>query len=89
MTPEMVMTIGKETAIALLMIASPMLILAVVVGVSVTIFQTVTNLKDQTLTFVPKIVAIVLALIFFMPFILQTLTSFTIKIFTLAQTIAS
>ena len=87
MSPEMIITIGKETAYTVLLIGGPMLIIAMVVGITVTIFQTVTQIRDQTLTFIPKIVAIVLSLIFFMPFMIQTLVAFATKIFTLGSQI--
>ena len=83
MTAELILTLGKETAYTVLLVGGPMLIIAMIVGITVTIFQTITQIRDQTLTFIPKIVAIVVSLIFFLPFMLQTLISFTVKIFTL------
>ncbi|MBN1520921.1 MAG: flagellar biosynthesis protein FliQ [Candidatus Aureabacteria bacterium] len=85
MSPELVITIGKETAYTVLLIGGPMLIIAMIVGITITIFQTVTQIRDQTLTFIPKIVAILVALIFFLPFMIQTLIAYSIKIFTLGS----
>ena len=85
MTPEFVITIGKETVTAVLVIAAPMLIIAMTIGISISLFQTVTQIRDQTLTFIPKIVGIIIAIIFFLPYMLGTLIAFATKIFTLGR----
>ncbi len=60
-----------------LYIASPMLIGALLIGIMVSIFQAVTQINEQTLSFIPKIVVIVGALVIFAPWMSDTLTSFT------------
>ncbi|PIP90041.1 MAG: flagellar biosynthetic protein FliQ [Bdellovibrionales bacterium CG12_big_fil_rev_8_21_14_0_65_38_15] len=60
-----------------LYIASPMLIGALLIGIMVSIFQAVTQINEQTLSFIPKIVVIVGALVIFAPWMSETLTSFT------------
>lgn len=80
MTPEFVVSFAKEGLILTLILASPMLILGLVVGLAVSIFQTVTSISEMTLTFIPKIVAVFLGILFFAPWMLEKITSFTIKI---------
>jgi flagellar biosynthesis protein FliQ len=87
MTTEFIIRIGKETTMTILLVAAPMLLSGLIVGLLITMFQTVTQLRDQTLTFVPKIVAIITAVIFFFPWIVQVLVSYTIKILTISRTI--
>jgi flagellar biosynthetic protein FliQ len=60
-----------------LMISAPMLIGALVMGILVSLFQAVTQINEQTLSFIPKILVIVAALVFFAPWMSDTLTTFT------------
>ena len=60
-----------------LMISSPMLIGALVIGILVSIFQAVTQINEQTLTFIPKILVIVASIVIFAPWMSDTLTTFT------------
>jgi flagellar biosynthetic protein FliQ len=55
----------------------PMLGLGLVVGLAVSIFQSVTSIQEMTLTFVPKILAVLLGLLFFLPWILDNMMSYT------------
>lgn len=77
MTEEVVMALGRETLTVSAMIAAPMLAVAVVVGLLVTIVQTVTSVQEQTLTFVAKMGAVLIVTVMLMPWILQTLCTFT------------
>lgn len=77
MTPETVATIGKEAIQTVLMIAAPMLGFGLVVGIMVSIFQAATQIQEMTLTFVPKIVAVFIALLIFFPWMMQTMIEFT------------
>jgi len=63
------------------MVASPMLIAGLIVGVTISIIQTATSIQEQTLTFIPKIVAVVVSLILFLPWMMQTLLDFSIELF--------
>ena len=58
-------------------LAAPILITAMVIGLAVSLFQSVTSIQEQTLTFVPKALAIVALLILLMPWMLRTLVEFT------------
>ena len=81
MTPETVITIAEEGIWMVLLICGPLLILALVVGLIVSIFQATTQIQEQTLAFVPKIVAVLLGIIFFGPWMLSQLLSYTNDIF--------
>jgi flagellar biosynthetic protein FliQ len=81
MTPETVITIAEEGIWAVLLICGPLLILALVIGLIVSIFQATTQIQEQTLAFVPKIVAVLLGMIFFGPWMLSRLLSYTTDIF--------
>lgn len=65
-----------------LMLAAPMLIGALVVGVLVSIFQAVTQINEQTLSFIPKILVIIAALVIFSPWMMETIVTFTQDLFT-------
>ena len=80
MTPEFVVTFAKESIIMTLLLSAPMLILGLLVGLLISIFQAVTSIQEMTLSFVPKIVAVLLGFLFFMPWMLEKITTFTIRV---------
>ena len=82
MTPEFVISIARQGVYVTLMVAGPVLILALGVGLAVSIFQATTQIQEQTLAFIPKIVAVLLSLIFFGSWMLSQLLSFTRELFT-------
>lgn len=63
------------------MLAAPMLAGALIIGILVSLFQAVTQINEQTLSFIPKILIIVAALVFFSPWMLETMTEFTRETF--------
>ena len=77
MTPEAVATIGKEAIETVLLISAPMLGFGLVVGIMISVFQAATQIQEMTLTFVPKIVAVFIALLIFSPWMMQTMIEFT------------
>lgn len=81
MTPEAVATIGKEAIEIVLLISAPMLGFGLVVGLIISIFQAATQIQEITLTFVPKIVAVFIALLIFFPWMMQTMIEFTREMF--------
>ena len=83
MNPQMVVSIGREALSVTLMVAGPMLIFGLIIGLIISIFQAVTQINEMTLTFVPKILAIAFALIIFMPWMINMLTDFTRHMFEL------
>jgi flagellar biosynthetic protein FliQ len=64
-----------------LLVSAPMLIGALIMGILVSLFQAVTQINEQTLSFIPKILVIVAALVFFAPWMSDTLTTFTKDLF--------
>lgn len=77
----MVLTIARETITTSLLLALPPLSIALLVGLVISIFQAVTQVQEQTLTFVPKIIAVFLSLLFFGPWMLRLLMNFAVNIF--------
>lgn len=82
MTPEFVVSFAKEGIILTLILSAPMLILGLVVGLAVSIFQAVTSIQEMTLSFIPKIVAVFMGMLFFAPWMLEKIMTFTTKIIT-------
>lgn len=76
MTEEQVLDVAKEAIYTIIICSAPMLIISLVVGLIVSIFQTVTSIQEQTLTFVPKIIAVFVGLMIFGSWILTNLTEF-------------
>ena len=83
----MVVSIGREALMVTLMIAAPMLILGLIVGLVISIFQAVTQINEMTLTIVPKILAVGLALLLFLPWMINMMTDFTRHMFALIPTL--
>ncbi|MGI5935650.1 MAG: flagellar biosynthesis protein FliQ [Oscillospiraceae bacterium] len=76
-----ILTIMKNAVYTILMASLPMLGIALVVGVIISIFQATTQINEQTLAFVPKILGILFAILLFGGFILSTVTDFTTDLF--------
>lgn len=81
MNQQFVVSLFKNMILTVLSLAGPMLFAGLITGLLVSIFQSVTQLKDQTLTFVPKIVAVAATLVLFLPWMMNTLISFTTNLF--------
>lgn len=77
MTPEFVIGFGRQAVEMTLLLALPLLGLGLVVGLVVSIFQAVTSIQEMTLTFIPKILAIMTALIFFSPWMIEKIVTYT------------
>jgi len=88
MTPQMVVSIGREALILTLMISGPMLLFGLIVGLAVALFQAVTQIHEMTLTFVPKILAMAAALLIFLPWMINLATDFMRHIFDLIPSLA-
>ncbi|MCS7461882.1 flagellar biosynthesis protein FliQ [Paenibacillus doosanensis] len=82
MSAEFVIRLAGEAVYTVLKASAPMLVIGLVVGLVISIFQATTQIQEQTLAFVPKIVAVLLALLLFGPWILTTLVDFTSNLFT-------
>ena len=73
--------LGREAIFVALLAAAPVLILSMIVGLAISIFQAVTQIQEPTLAFIPKIIISALAILFFGPFILAMLTDFMSRVF--------
>lgn len=76
MSELFVFSVGKEAVMTALKVAAPVLIVSMIVGLIVSIFQAVTQIQEQTLTFVPKLLAIIVVMVILGPWMLNTLTQF-------------
>ncbi|MBB6042970.1 flagellar biosynthesis protein FliQ [Borreliella yangtzensis] len=71
----------------IIILSAPMLIIALIVGLLISIFQAITSIQDQTLSFIPKIIVILLTIVIFGPWILNKLMQFTYIIFNQLQNV--
>ena len=78
---ETLLDLAKTTLLTALMVVAPALLIGMAVGLLVSFFQTITSLQEQTLTIVPKMLAVVTAILLLMPWILGTLREFTMALF--------
>lgn len=76
MTVEEVADIAGQTLWLIIKVSMPMLLVSLIIGLLVSIFQTVTSIQEQTLTFVPKIIGVFVTLILLGPWIMNTLVEF-------------
>lgn len=81
MSADFVIGLAGSAVFTVLKASAPMLVLALVVGLLVSIFQATTQIQEQTLAFVPKIVAVFISVIIFGPWILNTVVDFTYRLF--------
>jgi flagellar biosynthetic protein FliQ len=82
MTPESVMTMGRNAMEVTLMVSAPLLLVALIVGLVVSIFQAATQINEATLSFIPKLVGIFLALVIAGPWMLSVMLDYMRQIFT-------
>lgn len=81
-TQGQVLDIVRDAIYNIIICSAPLLLVSLVVGLIVSIFQTVTSIQEQTLTFVPKIVAVFLGMLIFGAFILTTMTDYMTELWT-------
>jgi flagellar biosynthetic protein FliQ len=82
MTPEFVVALAKQAIILTILLSMPMLGLGLIAGLAISVFQAVTQIQEMTLTFVPKIIAVFLGLLFTAPWMMEKMISFTTNIIT-------
>ncbi len=80
MTEEMVMNLGSEAIKTCLLLAGPMLLTAMVIGIMVSILQAITQINEATLTFIPKMVAIIIVLAVMAPWMLEVLKTYATEV---------
>jgi flagellar biosynthesis protein FliQ len=81
MSPELAVDVCRKAIQTILLASAPMLLIGMGIGLLVSIFQAATQINEQTLSFVPKIVAVFLTMLFFGPWLIKLLTVFTIGLF--------
>jgi len=81
MTPEVVMELGQQTLMMVALLAGPLLIAALAVGLVIGIFQAATQIQEMTLSFIPKLAALAIALVIGGPWMLRTIVEFTTELF--------
>jgi len=81
MNPETIMTVGSRALEVTLLIAAPLLLVALVTGLVIGAFQAATSINEQTLSFIPKLIAISATLVFAGPWMLKVLVSYTRELF--------
>ena len=81
MTPDTMITIGQQALMVLLLVSAPLLLVALAVGLLVSIFQAATQINEMTLSFIPKLVAVFVTLIIAGPWILSTLIDYIRRLY--------
>ncbi len=81
MTPETVITLGQQALETTVLLAAPLLISALIVGLFVSMFQAATQINEMTLSFIPKLLVLVLALVLAGPWMLRLIMSYTQNLF--------
>lgn len=82
MTIDNVVDIARSTVWLIVKVSAPMLVISLIVGLIISIFQTITSINEQTLTFLPKLLAIFSVLVLAGSWILDNLVSYTVELFT-------
>lgn len=72
-----VLDIAREAIIVTIKVGGPTMVLALIIGLGISLVQALTQIQEMTLTFIPKILVIFVSMLLFMPFMLTTLTDFT------------
>ncbi len=77
MSEDLVITLAREALYAVLLVSAPLLGVSLLVGLLVSLFQATTQIQEQTLAFIPKIVAVLVTTVIFAPWMLKVMVSFT------------
>lgn len=88
MSQQFVIHLARDAVYTILLSAGPILGLALLIGLIISIFQAVTSINEMTLTFIPKIIVVMVALVVFAPWILNLMLTYTINVFNTIPTIA-
>jgi len=81
MTPETVMNVGRQTLEVIGLLAGPLLISSLIVGLIIAMFQAATQINEMTLTFIPKLITVAAVLMIAGPWLLQNMMSFTVRLY--------
>ena len=88
MTEEYAIKLITDAIYTTMVIAGPILVITLVMGLLVGVFQAVTSINEMTLTFIPKMLAVILLLLLLLPWMIGVLTSFTLNVFQMIDVIA-
>lgn len=83
MTPGLAVHLISRAMMMALMVAAPLLATALIIGVAVSLVQALTQIQEQTLTFIPKLIAVAIVLLFCMPWMITTLVNYIVAVFDL------
>ena len=81
MDMDAVLVIGRDAMWVTLLLSAPMLLSGMVVGLSISVLQSVTQIQEITLSFVPKIFVVMLAFVLFLPWMISTMSNFVVPLF--------
>ena len=88
MTEQFILKFLTDAIYTTMLLAGPLLVVALVMGLMVGIFQAVTSINEMTLTFIPKVLAIIGLLLLLLPWMMRVLLSYTINVFNLINIVA-
>jgi flagellar biosynthetic protein FliQ len=80
MDESVLLEVGRDAVIVTLKLGAPLMIIALLIGLVISLFQALTQIQEVTLTFVPKIIVVFISMLLLAPFMLHTLTDFTERI---------
>jgi flagellar biosynthetic protein FliQ len=86
MTPELVVQLARRSFEVTLLLAAPLLIASLIIGLLISVFQAVTSINEATLAFAPKIIAVMVAMIIFFPWMMTYMSDFTREIYSFIAT---
>ncbi len=81
MTPEDVISVGRQAIELMVLLSAPVLLTSLVIGVLISIFQSVTQIQEQTLSFVPKFLAVLVVFLFTLPWAIDVMVRYTTELF--------
>lgn len=81
MTIDNIIYLGRDAMLVTLLVSAPMLVAGLVIGLLISVFQAVTQIQEMTLSFVPKIVAVMVAFLLFLPWMMSILMQFVRPLF--------
>ncbi len=81
MTEQLVVYLFREAFYTMLLVSSPMLVLSLIIGLIIAVFQAATSIQEITLTFVPKIIIVAIVAVLTLPWMMEVMISFTLNVF--------
>ena len=87
MTDQLVIQIVRDAFYYLILICGPLLLVSLILGLIISIFQAATSISEQTLTFVPKLIAVFLVTVIILPWMISNMKTFTVAIFKMMETL--